>query len=103
MKKLLVAGVLILISCSLASGSGFLIYEHGAVAMGMAGAFVSIANNPTAIFYNPAGIAWLRGTQINIGGTFVFPAGWVELPNWPDPAYRKVYQLDQTFFLHTFI
>jgi len=97
-KKLLVASVLILISCSLASGSGFLIYEHGAVAMGMAGAFVSIANNPTAIFYNPAGIAWLRGTQVNIGGTFVFPAGWVELPNWPDPTYRKVYQLDQTFF-----
>jgi long-chain fatty acid transport protein len=97
-KKISILAVALLLVCSLASGSGFLIYEHGAAAMGMAGAFVSIANNPTAIFYNPAGIAWLRGTQVNVGGTFVFPAGWLELPNWPDPAYQKVYQLDQTFF-----
>ncbi|MGB9893955.1 MAG: OmpP1/FadL family transporter [Candidatus Saccharicenans sp.] len=84
--------------CSVAFGSGFLIYEHGAAAMGMAGAFVSIANNPTAVFYNPAGIAWLSGTQVNLGGTFIFPAGSLSLPNWPDPTYKKVYQLDQTFF-----
>jgi len=88
-KKISILAVALLLVCSLASGSGFLIYEHGAAAMGMAGAFVSIANNPTAIFYNPAGIAWLRGTQVNVGGTFVFPAGWLQLPNWPDPAYQK--------------
>ncbi|MDD8020064.1 MAG: outer membrane protein transport protein [Acidobacteriota bacterium] len=98
MKKVIALSVVFFLSCSLVSGSGFLIYEHGAAAMGMGGAFVSIANDPTAIFYNPAGIAWLSGTQVNVGGTFVFPAGWVNLPNWPDPAYQKVYQLDQTFF-----
>lgn len=89
---------LVFILSTVAFGSGFLIYEHGAAAMGMAGAFVSIANNATAVFYNPAGMAWLKGTQIEAGGTFIFPSGSVSLPNWPDPTYQKVYQLDQTFF-----
>ncbi|MGB9764967.1 MAG: OmpP1/FadL family transporter [Candidatus Saccharicenans sp.] len=97
-KLMMVSLVLILGIVSSAFGSGFLIYEHGAAAMGMAGAFVSIANNPTAIFYNPAGIAWLKGTQVNAGGTFIFPSGSVSLPNWPSPTFSKVYQLDQTFF-----
>lgn len=99
MKKLIVLAVVFFFGLgSVAFGSGFLIYEHGAAAMGIAGAFASIANDPTAIFYNPAGVAWLSGTQVNIGGTFIFPAGSVSLPNWPDPTFQKVYQLDQTFF-----
>jgi len=32
-----------------AYGAGFLIYEHGAAAMAMGGAFTAVANNPTAI------------------------------------------------------
>ena len=39
-----------------ASGAGFSIYEHGAAATASAGAFIARANDPTAIFYNPAGI-----------------------------------------------
>lgn len=99
MKRLIVSAILfVFVLGSVAFGSGFLIYEHGAAAQGIAGAFASIANDPTAIFYNPAGIAWLKGTQISIGGTFIFPAGSLSLPNWPDPTFQKVYQLDQTFF-----
>jgi len=56
---------------SLSHGAGFLIYEHGAAAMAMAGAFVALANNPTAIFHNPAGIAFLDGTQISLGTTLI--------------------------------
>lgn len=82
----------------LSFASGFLIYEHGSAAMAMAGAFAALANDPTAIFYNPAGLAWVRGTQLSLGGVFIFPSGSLNLPNWPDPNYNKVYQLDQTFF-----
>ena len=85
-----------------AQSSGFLIYEHGAAAMGMAGAFVSIANNATAVFHNPAGMAWLQGTQVSLGGTFIIPKGSLSLPNWPDPTYRNVDQLDQTFLAPNF-
>ena len=97
-KKNVLFVLLLLFFTQLSFGSGFLIYEHGAAAMAMAGAFAALANDPTAIFYNPAGLAWLKGTQVSLGGTFIFPAGSVSLPNWPDPNFQKVYQLDQTFF-----
>ncbi len=66
---------------SLSHGAGFLIYEHGAAAMAMGGAFVALANNPTAIFHNPAGIAFLEGTQISLGTTLITSNTSLELPN----------------------
>jgi long-chain fatty acid transport protein len=87
---------------SLSHGAGFLIYEHGAAAMAMAGAFVALANNPSAIFHNPAGIAFLEGTQISFGTTLIFPVASLSLPNWPDPAYQSVNQVSQVFYPSTF-
>ena len=40
-------------------GNGFIIGEQDAEAMGGASAFAARANNPSAIFYNPAGISQL--------------------------------------------
>ena len=74
-KKVSCLVLFILVLSSSAFSSGFLIYEHGTAAMALAGAFVSLANDPSAIFYNPAGIAWLPGTRVSAGGTFIFPAG----------------------------
>jgi long-chain fatty acid transport protein len=62
-KVLLIAAVAILISAT-AFASGFGYYEHGAKATGMAGAFVAQANDASAIYYNPAGIAFLEGTHV---------------------------------------
>lgn len=36
----------------------------GAKAIGMGGAFVSVADDPSAVFWNPAGLTNLTGTQI---------------------------------------
>ena len=85
-----------------ARGSGFLIYEHGATAMAMAGAFVGLANNPTAIWHNPAGIAWLDGTQISAGATLIFPSTNLALGNWPDPDYQSIDMESQVFYPPTF-
>ncbi|MBI3941334.1 MAG: outer membrane protein transport protein [Acidobacteria bacterium] len=41
--------------------SAFSINELGARAMGMAGAFVAIADDGSALYYNPAGIAFQKG------------------------------------------
>jgi long-chain fatty acid transport protein len=101
LKRLFMALVMALLLVGvtpLAHGSGFLIYEHGAAAQAMGGAFVAIANNPSAIFHNPAGIAFLKGTQISVGGTFIVPKGSLSLENWPDPAYRSIKMADKTFF-----
>jgi long-chain fatty acid transport protein len=89
---------LLLVLAPVVRGSGFLIYEHGAAAQAMAGAFVSIANNATAVFHNPAGMAWLPGTHITLGNTWIIPKGSLNLPNWPDPSHRSFNQADQTFW-----
>ena len=54
---------------ALAGGFGF--NENGAAATGKATAFVGEANDPSAIFYNPAGITQLPGTQVMIGASLV--------------------------------
>jgi long-chain fatty acid transport protein len=84
-----------------ANGSGFLIYEHGAVAMGMAGAFIGLANDATAIFHNPAGIAFLEGTQISAGATLIFPNTTLALDNWL-PAAQTIDMESQVFYPPTF-
>jgi len=52
-------------------GAGFSVYEQGAAAMGQGDAFAARADNPSAIFYNPAGIVQLEGTQASFGGTAI--------------------------------
>lgn len=54
-----------------AFGSGFSIFEQGAKATGMAGAFAATADDPSAIFYNPAGIAQQRELAFTAGATFI--------------------------------
>lgn len=61
-------------TCLLATsafGSGFLIPEQGAKAASMAGAFAATADDPSAIFYNPAGIAQQREMAVLTGTTFI--------------------------------
>ena len=53
--------------------AGFAIFEQGAKAMGFAGAFTAQADDPSAIFHNVAGIAFLRGSQLSLGGTLIHP------------------------------
>lgn len=55
-------------------GNGFYIYEQGAKAVGMGGAFTAQADDPSAIFYNPAGIAQLNGTQVMAGLSPIMPS-----------------------------
>ena len=54
-----------------AFGSGFGLYEQGAKATAMGGAFVATADDPSAIFYNVAGIAQQRKMSFLAGGTVI--------------------------------
>ncbi|MGH9442990.1 MAG: OmpP1/FadL family transporter, partial [Thermoanaerobaculia bacterium] len=47
-----------LLAAAPAFPSGFQVMTQGAKATGMGLAFAGIADDPSAIFYNPAGIAW---------------------------------------------
>ncbi len=52
---------------ALALGAGFSLYEHGARAVALGGAFAATADDPTAVYYNPAGLAFLEGTSVTAG------------------------------------
>jgi long-chain fatty acid transport protein len=54
-----------------AFGSGFSIFEQGAKATGMSGAFAATADDPSAMFYNVAGIAQQRHMAAMTGATFI--------------------------------
>ncbi len=55
-----------------AFAGGLSFSEHGAKATGMANAFAGQADDPSAIFYNPAGITQLPGTQLMVGASIVY-------------------------------
>ena len=55
--------------------SGFAIYEHGIRANGFAGAFTGLANDASAIYYNPAGLSFLTpGNHMLFGSTIITPS-----------------------------
>ncbi len=55
-----------------AFAGGFEIYEQGPQATGMAGAVAGKADDPSAIFYNPAGMAMTEGGGVQLGSTIAF-------------------------------
>ena len=55
-----------------ARAGGFEIYEHSALATGMADARTALWDDPSSLFYNPAAIAELDGYQLVIGDTLIF-------------------------------
>src|SRR6058998_4125509 len=63
--------IMLAVFCGEAYAGGFSFTEHGAAASGKANAFTGEANDPSAIFYNPAGITQLPGTQFMIGTSIV--------------------------------
>lgn len=56
-----------LLMSGLSHGAGFKVSEQGAKAMAMGNAFAARADDPSALFFNPAGIAFLQGSQVNLG------------------------------------
>ncbi len=105
MKKFIVGAALVCLLLSGApqgQGAGFLIYEHGAAAMAMGGAFVAVANDPSAVFHNPAGIAFLKGTQVSAGTTLIFSNSSMTLTKYPVPSQTYWEQVRQVFYPSSF-
>lgn len=51
--------------------AGFSIFEQGAKAMGMAGAFTAQADDPSALFHNAGGLAFFEETEFAAGFTWI--------------------------------
>jgi long-chain fatty acid transport protein len=63
----------VLIVC-IALGGGYQLNEQGARAVGMGGAFVAQASDPSAIYFNPAGMTSLKGIQVLGGLDLIMPS-----------------------------
>jgi len=54
--------LVLLFTASTSFAAGFRLPEAGAKAMGMGFAFTAQADDPSAIYFNPAGLTQLKGT-----------------------------------------
>ena len=71
-KSVLFCVILITLFYSPGYPGGFQIYNQDAAAVAIGNCFTSIANNASAVFYNPAGINQLEGTQLRSGFNMIF-------------------------------
>ena len=70
MKVKILAFVLFLsISLNQAFAGGFQLNENSARALGMGGAFTAIADDPSAIYFNGAGLTQFSGINFMLGST----------------------------------
>jgi long-chain fatty acid transport protein len=63
----------VLVSAQLSFGAGFALYEGSARGVALGGTLVGRADDPSALFYNPAGITQLPGLQVQAGATAIIP------------------------------
>lgn len=71
-KLLFLVATLSLITANIYAG-GFQLNEHGAKALAMGGAFTAVANDPSAIYWNGAGLSQLSGTHLMLGTSLIAP------------------------------
>jgi long-chain fatty acid transport protein len=80
------ATVLSLACTESARAAGFSVFEAGGKALGMGGAFAAQADDPSAVFFNPAGVADLEGVQLYAGVSLIFTGTEFAGVN-PDPGF----------------
>jgi len=92
MKKLLT--VVFAMSLWSAFAAGFGIYEGSARGNAVGGALVGEADDATAVYYNPANIAFSTNVQVAVGATLIHPFCDVEVDHVPqnrmDPGWFTV-------------
>jgi len=87
-----------LITSAVATASGFSIFEAGSRATAVGGAFVARADDTSAMFYNPAGLAGIVKTEAMVGITLIAPFSSLEGGNpYPGVGY-KADQKQMIFF-----
>ncbi len=85
---------------SLSYGAGFAILQQGTAPMAQGNAFTAQADDPTAIFFNPAGISQLSGTSAYLGQTTIFPKVEYESDSYSEKTVKKVHIVPQIYITH---
>jgi len=72
-RLLLLFSAWLLLSAGTALAGGFFIPEQGTKGMGMGNAYTALADDASAIWFNPAGIAFQDGTVVTVGADVIMP------------------------------
>lgn len=94
---ILLAGAATLLLAGTAAAGGFNIYEAGARATALGGAFTATADDGSAIFYNPAGLAFLDGMAVDLNLMPVIPSSEFTGAIRPDGSHATGKTVDQSF------
>lgn len=98
---LLLLSLFCLLIPSRSEGAGFAILQQGTGPMGQGNAFVAQADDPSAVFFNPAGITRLEGTQAYLGATFIIPQITYEGADGGfEDTVAKLYVTPHIYFTH---
>ena len=98
-KQLVTAAAVLLLVPSMGWGAGFALFEFGARSAAMGGAFTAVADDPSALYWNPAGMAFQKdkGMQLMVGGSLIVPKqDFVGQAVYPGDGY-KTSMKDQAF------
>jgi long-chain fatty acid transport protein len=72
-RNLSVLMCLVLLAGNLFAG-GFALTGVGSRATSMAGAFRGLSDDPSAMYWNPAGMGFMNENSVHLGGTFILPS-----------------------------
>ncbi|HXT20147.1 MAG TPA: outer membrane protein transport protein [Thermoanaerobaculia bacterium] len=87
-----------------AFGAGFGIFEQGSRAMGMAGAFTAQADDPSLLFHNAGGLAFVEEDELAAGLTWIkgAKADFTGAAPFPGPSARAEQELLSEFPPHLY-
>ena len=77
-----IISMLLIFSATVAFGNGLSLNSIGTKALGMGGAYVGLANDYSAIFWNPAGLKFVKTPQLGVFFTSVVPTGTYEFATY---------------------
>jgi len=89
-RLLLTAALAVVLTTGL-HGNGLNLNGFGARATAMGGAYVGLANDFSAVFWNPAGLAQLTQPTFGVGGDILIPSGKFTLGPYSMETERKYY------------
>jgi len=81
--------VFVLFLSTSAFGAGFALYEGSARGNVLGAGLTASADDPSAVFYNPAGITQLKGKQAMVGFTAISPMITVETPGGVESDFKR--------------
>jgi long-chain fatty acid transport protein len=83
-------------------GSGLAIPEQGAAAMGLSAAMTARSQDLSSIFYNPAGLDYVQGTEVFLGLTPITPSHKYEGAGVSKEANKKTFVPPQLYIAHRY-